>query len=952
MPLGTSEKSNTDYDDNVDNLDAHKQEVQSPSQAHWDNTVGQNLSGMENRKKNIYNDENYSDNNSASDIGDQENQSRQPGSDWTNNTSKKRDKEKKGRKGFVKRFGATGAVLGLLTGGVLGIGGSTGVMGSLLISVKEQVMTVLDQQHYTSMSRSNRILVRRLADESTAGSCTLIKFACRYTKPTSYQLKQLEKSGIKALDKDGNVIEENKLIGGTRPTHYEIDGEKISAKDFKKTIRENPKVRSAFRRAHNPRWVNWVDDKAVKLFEKLGIGKRLSEKLRKSKRSKNDLAEVTDELSKAENKSGDKIKKEIADEAGKFAEKEAKKSTKKTHDAKLMMAQVVCAAARAPNVLVNIQRSYRIAQYAKIGYQFLTVADAIKKGKATPKLVENAATILTQTYKKSDGTIKKSAMDSSLMKYSLGLGVSGNKSSYIPGVGGTMAKYLQIVNSGAVKTGCDLVSSTAAEVAVAVFDGIKNGLGPIGWAWTAGEFAIEGILSIDSVQKKISEGIGDIVQTAVDKFGSLVDFNKIAEYFLGDKTKGAIGTDIGDISGIAWSNSMADQASYVGNSPLTLPQKAAYDEHIVKPERVAMAEEDRLNHSPFDISSPNTFLGSIAIRFLPYLGSVSNPLSFISAISSISSSSLFNFTSPAAYAKNVINSNKCSQDALLAAESDIAVGPACDVQYGIPNEYMGIEPDQVASELNSMGQIDEDGNIVDGSELKEWTETCNVASSINIKGCVVNERKYALFGLYQIDKRAIDDMDEDPDAFKNGSLTQEQQSEEENSSGASSAIGEPEFEQAQPLSEAESRGDPDNPTWPGKENGKIADSDLAELSFAPGQRMYKQAAEAMEEMNKAYKAEKGADFQVNSAYRSFEEQEKLFSSGQTAARGGRSNHGWGLAIDIQVGDFGSDIYNWLKANAHKYGFVHPPWAEPAPAQPDGKRHQPEQWHWEYARRVY
>jgi len=105
MPLGTSEKSNTDYDDNVDNLDAHKQEIQSPSQAHWDNTVGQNLSGMENRKKNTYNDENYSDSNAASDIGDQENQSRQPGSDWTNNTSKKRDKEKKSRKGIDKRCG-------------------------------------------------------------------------------------------------------------------------------------------------------------------------------------------------------------------------------------------------------------------------------------------------------------------------------------------------------------------------------------------------------------------------------------------------------------------------------------------------------------------------------------------------------------------------------------------------------------------------------------------------------------------------------------------------------------------------------------------------------------------------------------------------------------------------------------------------------------------------------
>ena len=96
MPLGTSEKSNTDYDDNVDNLDAHKQEVQSPSQAHWDNTVGQNLSGMENRKKNTYNDENYSDNNAASDIGDQENQSRQQIGQTTHprNATKKKKVEK------------------------------------------------------------------------------------------------------------------------------------------------------------------------------------------------------------------------------------------------------------------------------------------------------------------------------------------------------------------------------------------------------------------------------------------------------------------------------------------------------------------------------------------------------------------------------------------------------------------------------------------------------------------------------------------------------------------------------------------------------------------------------------------------------------------------------------------------------------------------------------------
>jgi hypothetical protein len=65
-----------------------------------------------------------------------------------------------------------------------------------------------------------------------------------------------------------------------------------------------------------------------------------------------------------------------------------------------MMAQGICAAAKAPNVAVNINKAFRIAQYAKLGYTFLTAADAIKKGEATPEMVNNVATILTQSYTK------------------------------------------------------------------------------------------------------------------------------------------------------------------------------------------------------------------------------------------------------------------------------------------------------------------------------------------------------------------------------------------------------------------------------------------------------------------------------------------------------------------------------------------------------------------------
>ena len=260
--------------------------------------------------------------------------------------------------------------------------------------------------------------------------------------------------------------------------------------------------------------------------------------------------------------------------------------------------------------------------------------------------------------------------------------------------------------------------------------------------------------------------MGDIVKTSIDAFSSWIDMKALAEYFLGDKTKGATGTDIGDITGVGLSNSMADQASYTGNSPLTIQQKVAFDEQIVQPERIALAEEDRLTHSPFDISNPNTFLGSIAIRFVPYLSMTSSPLAFVSAISSISTSSLFNLFNPSAHAKNIIDENKCTQNAVLAKEKDIAVGPACDVQYGVPTDYMGIEPDQVASELSASGDIDEEGNVKSGSQLQDWIDTCNQASLINVKDCTVDSRQRALYNLYQIDKRTVDGMDDDPEKTK------------------------------------------------------------------------------------------------------------------------------------------------------------------------------------------
>lgn len=69
-------------------------------------------------------------------------------------------------------------------------------------------------------------------------------------------------------------------------------------------------------------------------------------------------------------------------------------------------------------------------------------------------------------------------------------------------------------------------------------------------------------------------------------------------------------------------------------------------------------------------------------------------------------------------------------------------------------------------------------------------------------------------------------------------------------------------------------------------------------------------------------------------------------TGAPVAPAGRSNHGWGRAVDF-ASRYGRVLscydaeYDWMKNNAHRFGWVHPDWAE------CGKDTQ-EPWHWEYA----
>src|SRR5436190_10813575 len=96
----------------------------------------------------------------------------------------------------------------------------------------------------------------------------------------------------------------------------------------------------------------------------------------------------------------------------------------------------------------------------------------------------------------------------------------------------------------------------------------------------------------------------------------------------------------------------------------------------------------------------------------------------------------------------------------------------------------------------------------------------------------------------------------------------------------------------------------------------------------------------------------GASLAPEECYRPLENQVSARNNSCTsgncacAGRPGFSYHGWGKAVDFEdangsITSTDNPTYRWMKANAARYGWNHPGWAEP------GGSSCPEAWHWEW-----
>ncbi|WP_156374219.1 M15 family metallopeptidase [Cellulomonas sp. Leaf334] len=132
---------------------------------------------------------------------------------------------------------------------------------------------------------------------------------------------------------------------------------------------------------------------------------------------------------------------------------------------------------------------------------------------------------------------------------------------------------------------------------------------------------------------------------------------------------------------------------------------------------------------------------------------------------------------------------------------------------------------------------------------------------------------------------------------------------------------------------------------PAGQNGLLKTSDLCNL-WDNHTQLRADAAVSLAEFNQAFAARFGGDLCISGGYRTLAAQRTVKAQkGGLAAVPGKSNHGWGLAVDLCQDQTSGAKWRWITENAPTFGWENPAWAQPGGSGPY------ERWHWEYKKGV-
>ena len=944
------------------------------------------INDLESQFDNKDSDLNPNQNDSASAaVNDQE--SSVPGNDFYQPSAGKK-KSPVTFKSLLKKRGPIAAIVGILGlgGGILGIFLSPATM---LQNIMENFTWKNDSASVVKETRMKKVINRMLGSGDDAGICKSKKIRCKTGRLSNRALKKFKKSGLIPVDADGKEMDiKGRGYPDKNPTHWKVeglnDGKPIESSKLKDELlkKENRKIASkVYGRTglFKMRFHAWTGKHISKLYDKFKLKRNSAiSKIDKKLGVKEKREKFKEKLPKfKEGPALEKVGKGVSNLGSKL----------KKGGLAYAISAGACTVVKIPNLIAAGVAAIQLAPL--LGLVMDVILSPGSQAKASgldssgsgfsQETMETIGTMLTERGKmKGSDNAEGSALDSPYLLAAMGVNNDkpGIAKNYIPGYSVATNPIVRTLNSAeeASEPVCNYIlspvamyTSMAAEAAIAASTGGISAI--LSWAGKA---------ALSEVIKKVLEyTVGEKVKNILAELAKSLLIPDKAQY-----------KDLGDALGVGAAAFFSAGSMGQMLPGLKMSQLAEFNGIQIANEEF-QKEMDIASLSPFDTSSRYTFLGSIFHNMGNMMmanGTYSKtPVAMLSNILRLPSMAL-SYSSTAKAASGMYSDKYCGYAKDFSMGSGSSEDPAVNMAglpcTGITNSQANMSVEEAIQIAEDEGWVKKDADIPDGATiadlmdnyiikdtpLHDFIEDCSAAEKgeywFNSGGCTAptdstqtvsittptykdsegkditnksfevensakqyDDRKLSAMSVFLIDFQIAQSINGEDDEEDAPSTTAKAPDNGE-------AVGEPQLEEAQS-------------GWGNHSNGEIPDSDLQTLSFSPESKMNKQAAAAMEEMNKAYKADNGSNLLINEAYRDCATQIRYARElGAVAAPAPpcRSNHGWGLAADISVGGFGSPVYKWLEANAHKYGYVNPPWAKPGGSKPEA-------WHWEYARKV-
>lgn len=636
-----------------------------------------------------------------------------------------------------------GGFIGTLVAIVLGISGFGFFDSSLLLPNLSNNSFLKNDSRSTVLNRRIAKLLEKKM--STGNPCDLKKAKCRMGKMPKSMLSAMEKRGIKPVsDSKGTpfAVEGNGYVN-QNPHGYQIDDGKggkkiIQAADFANEYKSNPVFRKTFKKAYNMRYLGYNGKYMLKnFFNKFKVKRNGGMAADPELGQGNAISKLKEMLKPKSEGGANGIKEAFRERVNKLFKRSADKVERTGGDPVLFIGSTACMWIGMPRFISGTYRAIQAAQVIALASDIIiSPGGMLQAGDAKSDGIAAIGKMLTDKEVKNDGSLGKSALDSAVLQKAIGVNKNKvNVSKYAPGYSLLSNPSVQGANkiTDATKGACDTINSPQAAVAAA---GIEAAIS----AATAGTGAI--VFGALKAMGKVAIAFGTIeaimdLPVTKDLINGVADkAYDVAKDFIGNYVEGAQHEELGDALGTGLLTFYSSAGLVGGGAPLSTSQVSGFSDA-----RAALDNEQRSEDiatlSPFDISSPYTFLGSITSSLSLYSNPDNPLLSGMAMLGRIITSPASLLSSTVSAADNDVTTD-CGYAESFGIDKSVAVNSAGYPCVGIPEQYLDMSVDDVADLVE--GEFNEEtGEPNEKGDIMTMMADCSDGDLESLKGCMITD---------------------------------------------------------------------------------------------------------------------------------------------------------------------------------------------------------------------